>query len=137
MSDSLDRFVTAQQAMYPQALAELTAGAKQSHWIWFVFPQISGLGLSATARRYAITDLDEARAYLAHPVLGPRLIVCVETLLGWAGRRTAEQVLGGIDALKCRSCLTLFEAAGGDPVFGQALDALYDGERDALTLERL
>lgn len=135
--DPLERFVTAQQAIYSDALGELAAGQKQSHWMWFIFPQIAGLGLSPTARHYAIADLVEARRYLAHPVLGPRLVACARALLGWAGQRSAEQVLGGVDALKCRSSATLFEAADGDAVFSLVLDAFYDGVRDPLTLEQL
>lgn len=136
---SLDRFLDAQRDSYDTALAELRTGAKRSHWMWFVFPQIAGLGQSPTARFYAIRDLDEARAYLAHPLLGRRLAECVDAMMGWAGQRSAEAVLGGIDAVKLRSSLTLFEAAGfeaggGDAAFGACLDAFYGGERDAATL---
>lgn len=135
----LDRFVAAQDGVVDRALAELRAGAKTSHWIWFVFPQIAGLGHSMMAQRYAIADLVEARAYLAHPVLGPRLIEPTEAMLGWAGRRSAETILGGIDAIKLRSCMTLFEAAAGATAkpFADCLDAFYDGARDPATLARL
>ena len=133
----MERFVAAQEQTYATALAELRAGAKASHWMWFVFPQIAGLGQSAMARHYAIRDLDEARAYLAHPSLGPRLRECVAAVAAWAGRRTPEQTMGGIDAVKLRSSLTLFEAAGGGAPFAEALDALYGGERDARTLALL
>ena len=117
----LERFVAAQDGVIDRALAELVAGAKTSHWMWFVFPQIAGLGHSEMARRYAIADLAEARAYLAHPVLGPRLAAATEAMLGWAGRRSAETMLGGIDAIKLRSSMTLFEAAAGDDGAGFAL----------------
>ena len=135
--ESLERFVTAQQPIYPQALAELRAGAKQSHWMWFVFPQIAGLGHSAMAQRYALHDRAEAEAYLAHPLLGSRLGDCTDTMLGWAGRKRAEAILGPVDALKFRSAMTLFEAAGGGARFARALDLFYDGERDPLTLAAL
>lgn len=116
----------------------MRAGAKHSHWMWFVFPQIAGLGRSPTARLYAIAGLAEARAYLAHPVLGSRLLECTEAMLGWAGRRSAEAILGSIDALKFKSSMTLFEAAAEEPArFAAALDAFCAGERDAATLARL
>lgn len=133
----LARFVEAQRPIYQQALGELRAGDKRSHWMWFIFPQIAGLGRSPTAQLYAIADGAEARAYLAHPVLGQRLRECTDAMLGWAGRRSAEAILGPVDALKFRSSMTLFEAAGGGARFGEALDAFYGGERDRLTLERL
>lgn len=133
----LDRFVAAQQDIYPRALTELRAGEKRSHWMWFAFPQIAGLGHSAMAQRYAIADRAEAQAYLAHPLLGPRLAECTDAMLGWAGRKSAEAVLGPIDALKFRSSMTLFEAAGGDARFARALDAFHDGERDERTLAML
>ena len=137
MADSLDRFVRAQADTYDAALAELRAGAKTGHWMWFVFPQIAGLGHSAMAVRYAIADLAEARAYRAHPVLGHRLGACAQALLGWAGRRSAERIMGGIDAVKLRSSATLFEAAEGDRVFADLLDAFYGGARDPATLARI
>lgn len=136
-SQSLDRFVTAQQSIYPRALSELRAGEKQSHWMWFVFPQIAGLGHSEMAKGYALADRTEAEAYLAHPLLGSRLADCTDTMLGWAGRKSAEAILGGIDATKFRSSMTLFEAAGGGARYARALDAFYDGERDQLTLAAL
>jgi len=134
----LGRFVTAQDSggVYAQAVAELRRGAKVSHWMWFVFPQIAGLGHSQTARHFAIASVAEARAYLAHPVLGPRLAECAGIVAGLTGR-TAEQIFGGIDALKLRSSMTLFRLA--DPaqeVFGQVLDRYYDCVPDAAT-ERL
>ncbi|MFV0624242.1 DUF1810 domain-containing protein [Sphingomonas sp. ac-8] len=134
---ALDRFVAAQDGVWPQALAELKAGRKTSHWMWFVFPQIAGLGRSETARFYAIADAAEAQAYRAHPVLGARLVEAAQALLAHRGR-SAEAVLGGIDAIKLRSSMTLFEAAApGEPVFGAVLDGFYDGERDAETLRLL
>lgn len=131
---ALERFIEAQQGIYAQALRELQAGDKQSHWMWFIFPQLAGLGRSATARFYGIADLAEAQAYLADPVLGPRLGECTEAMLSWVGKRDAVEILGHIDALKFASCMTLFEAAGGDVRFGQALDAFYGGQRDKQTL---
>jgi uncharacterized protein (DUF1810 family) len=133
---SLDRFVDAQAGTYRTALAELAAGRKQTHWMWFVFPQLAGLGSSPAARRYAITGLAEARAYLAHPVLGPRLAEAARALLGVEGR-TAGQILGHPDDLKLRSSMTLFAEAADDPaVFRAVLDRYYDGP-DPRTLELL
>jgi uncharacterized protein (DUF1810 family) len=135
----LERFVEAQRPAYDRALAELIAGAKRSHWMWFVFPQVAGLGRSPMAQRYAIRDEVEARRYLVHPVLGTRLAECTEAMLGWAGRRSAEAILGPIDAMKFRSSMTLFDAVAGeaDNPFARALAAFCHGERDPLTLERL
>jgi uncharacterized protein (DUF1810 family) len=133
----LERFVAAQEQSYPRALAELRAGEKRSHWMWFIFPQIAGLGHSVMAQRFAIASRAEAEAYLAHPALGPRLAECTGTMLGWAGRKDAEEVLGAVDGLKFRSSMTLFEAAGGGARYAQALDRFFDGERDSLTLGRL
>ncbi|MGY1601740.1 DUF1810 domain-containing protein [Geodermatophilus sp. SYSU D00815] len=137
MSADLSRFLSAQDGgVFEQALAELRAGRKRSHWMWFVFPQVAGLGRSETAQRYAIADLDEAQAYLAHPVLGPRLVECARALLELPGR-DAVAVLGSVDAQKLRSSMTLFAAADGDPVFGQVLDEYFGGHADDLTLGRL
>ena len=141
MSDSFDlqRFVSAQDdgATYTRALAELRAGAKRSHWMWFVFPQLSGLGSSPAARHFAISGLAEARAYLAHPVLGPRLVESARALTLRSGR-TAEQVLGSVDAMKLRSSMTLFAAAApDDPVFAAVLDQYFAGEPDEATTSRL
>ncbi|QDZ08783.1 DUF1810 domain-containing protein [Sphingomonas panacisoli] len=135
----LDRFVAAQDGVFERALAELHEGAKTSHWMWFVFPQIAGLGHSAMAQRYAIADLTEARAYLTHPVLGPRLTDATQAMLDWAGRRSADTILGGIDAVKLRSSMTLLEAAAGAGAapFADCLDAFYAGKRDPATLARL
>jgi uncharacterized protein (DUF1810 family) len=136
MSDDLSRFVSAQAAVYPEALAELKEGRKRTHWMWFVFPQIAGLGVSPTARRYAIRSLDEARAYLAHPVLGPRLEECARAVLGVDGK-TAEDIFGYPDDLKLRSSMTLFARAADDPgVFQAVLDRYYDGP-DPKTLDLL
>ncbi len=132
---TLDRFVAAQATDHAIALAELTAGTKRSHWMWYVFPQIAGLGQSPTARHYAIRDLDEARAYLAHPLLGPRYHAAVEALLRHRGR-SAEAIMGEIDAMKLRSSLTLFARAGGGPAVAEALDAFFPGP-DAATLRLL
>jgi uncharacterized protein (DUF1810 family) len=134
---SLERFVQAQLRAYPLALAELRAGEKRSHWIWFIFPQIAGLGRSEMSQRYAIGDLAEARAYLAHPLLGARLADCTDTMLGWADRRSTEEILGPVDAMKFCSSMTLFEAAGGSARFGKALDAFCGGGRDPQTLSIL
>jgi uncharacterized protein (DUF1810 family) len=133
MSDGLDRFVDAQRDTYAAALAELRRGRKTSHWMWFVFPQIAGLGHSAMAQRYAIGSLDEARAYLAHPLLGARLRDCLAALAALPPT-TAERVFGGIDAIKLRSSLTLFIAAGGGDDFAAALDRWYGGRPDDATL---
>ncbi len=134
---NLDRFVAAQDNVYVEALDELQRGRKTSHWMWFVFPQIAGLGHSATARFYAIADIAEARAYLAHPLLGPRLGECVAALLAHRGL-SAEAILGPVDAMKLRSSMTLFAAAAEDPTpFAAVLDAFFAGARDAGTLDRL
>jgi uncharacterized protein (DUF1810 family) len=135
----LQRFVAAQDAgdTYGHATAELRSGRKTSHWMWFIFPQVAGLGYSPTSRTYAITSLAEARAYLAHPVLGARLIECAEILTRVPGR-TAEQIFGEVDALKLRSCVTLFRhAAPGEPVFRQVLDQYFDGIPDSATEQRI
>jgi uncharacterized protein (DUF1810 family) len=130
----LDRFVRAQQGVYETALAEIRRGRKTSHWMWFVFPQIAGLGSSPTAQRYAISSLDEARAYLDHPVLGPRFRECAAACAALKGR-TAHEVFGAPDDMKLRSSLTLFEAAEPEEsVFADALDTLCEGRRDEATL---
>jgi uncharacterized protein (DUF1810 family) len=134
----LDRFVTAQNSggTYARALAELRAGRKTGHWMWFVFPQIAGLGHSAMAQAYAISDLAEAKAYLAHPVLGPRLRQCAEALDAVEGR-SAEEVMGGIDAMKLRSSLTLFARADpAETLFTEVLEKYFAGP-DPQTDERL
>jgi len=130
----LARFVDAQDGVYGQALAELRDGRKRSHWMWFVFPQLKGLGRSPTSQYYGLESLAEARLYLGHDVLGPRLRECTDTLLDHLGG-SAETILGPIDAMKLRSSMTLFEAAGGeDEPFAHCLDAFFGGERDSSTL---
>ncbi|MBA1193313.1 MAG: hypothetical protein K0S77_800 [Pseudomonas sp.] len=139
MSDpySLNRFVEAQQPVYARVFQELQAGHKRSHWMWFVFPQLQGLGRSEMAARYAISGLEEARAYLAHEVLGHRLKRCVTTLLQHTDK-SARQILGTPDDLKLRSCLTLFDSADPDePLWQLALMQFFDGTPDAATLGRL
>jgi uncharacterized protein (DUF1810 family) len=135
----LERFVEAQDAggTYEQALAELRAGHKRTHWMWFVFPQIAGLGRSSTAQHFAIRDLDEARAYLAHPTLGPRLLDAAHALVE-LGSDDPAAVLGSIDALKLRSSMTLFaRAAPEEQVFREVLDQYFGGELDDATVARL
>ncbi|MGI3779342.1 MAG: DUF1810 domain-containing protein [Janthinobacterium lividum] len=137
-SGDLEKFVVAQDSggTYARALREVRAGRKTSHWMWFVFPQVAGLGHSSMAQAYAIDSLDQARAYLAHPVLGPRLRECTAALLEHTGS-SAEQIMGGIDALKLRSSMTLFARADRqERSFLAVLDAFYDGETDERT-ERL
>lgn len=132
----LDRFVAAQAGSYDTALAEIRRGAKRSHWMWYIFPQIAGLGRSDMARRYAIGSLDAARAYLGHPLLGPRLRDCVSALQDLTGG-TAAGVFGDIDAVKLRSSLTLFDVAGGGPLFAAALARWFEGVPDPATLRIL
>ena len=137
MSDpyNLERFVDAQETSYDSALAEIRRGAKRSHWMWFIFPQITGLGSSTMAQTYAIASLDEARDYLAHPLLGPRLRECVAALQDLTGT-TVETLFGGIDAIKLRSSLTLFIAAEAGPLFDAVLSRWF-GEADTVTLDLL
>lgn len=137
----LERFVEAQNSVYEQVLAELGAGRKRSHWIWFIFPQIHGLGSSATAVQYAIVSLEEAIAYLEHPVLGPRLEECTGLVNAVQGKEIS-QILGYPDDLKFRSSMTLFaqaaaHAGSAESVFAEALSLFFDGSPDAATLERL
>jgi uncharacterized protein (DUF1810 family) len=133
----LTRFVDAQRGDYERALAEVRAGRKTTHWMWYVFPQLDGLGSSPTARRYAIRGLDEARAYLAHPVLGPRLRECADAVLAVEGR-SATDVFGHPDDWKLRSCATLFAAVSepGSP-FHRILEKYFDGRPDDRTLRLL
>jgi uncharacterized protein (DUF1810 family) len=132
----VDRFIEAQRAVFDTALAELRRGKKRSHWMWFVFPQLSGLGHSAAAKHYGLAGLTEARAYMDHPVLGPRYITCVEALQDLP---TCDPVIvfGPTDAMKLRSSLTLFEAALPSPLLAAALDRWFGGDRDAMTLDLL
>jgi uncharacterized protein (DUF1810 family) len=133
----LERFVAAQEGMYESALAQLRAGRKTGHWMWFVFPQIRGLGMSAMSQRYAIASLDEARAYLGHPVLGPRLAECARVLTELGGY-DAEAIFGGIDAIKLRSSMTLFaRASEDDSVYDAVLDQYFGGTPDPQTEARL
>jgi len=132
---TLDRFVAAQASSYATALAELRAGAKRSHWMWYIFPQIAGLGHSDMARRYAIRDLAEARAYLAHPLLGARYVESAAALLAHRGSDAAA-IMGGIDSTKLRSSLTLFDRAGAPATVRETLDAFFDSP-DPATLRLL
>lgn len=135
----LQRFVEAQNeaSTYERALSELRAGRKRSHWMWFVFPQIAGLGHSTNALAYAISSLEEASAYLAHPLLGPRLLECTRALTQLTGA-SAREILGDIDAMKLRSSMTLFaNAAPHEPLFRQVLDRYFDGIADEATEQRL
>jgi uncharacterized protein (DUF1810 family) len=132
----LDRFLAAQEGAYESALAEIRRGRKRSHWMWFIFPQLAGLGYSAMAQHYALGSLDEARAYLEHPVLGERLRSCVGALQD-LDQSDPQAVFGAVDALKLRSSLTLFALAGGGSLFDAALDRWFDGRRDEATLALL
>ncbi len=133
----LEHFVAAQDPIYPTVLAELRAGDKQTHWMWFIFPQLRALGRSPTAQRYGLADLTEAKAYLAHQLLGPRLRECTAAMLGVEGR-SAHDILGSPDDLKFRSSMTLFFQAAVDPApFRAALDKYYGGELDPRTVELL
>jgi uncharacterized protein (DUF1810 family) len=134
--NNLDRFVEAQTLSYQTALGEIRRGAKRSHWMWYIFPQLAGLGRSAMAQHFAIKSLDEARAYLDHPVLGARYIECAGALQDPPISDPIE-VFGQLDAIKLRSSLTLFETARPLPVFGTALDRWFAGERDAATIRLL
>jgi uncharacterized protein (DUF1810 family) len=133
----LSRFIRAQDRDYGRALSELRGGRKRSHWMWYIFPQLAGLGSSETSRRYAIRSIEEARAYLAHPVLGPRLEECAEAVLGVEGR-SAHEIFGSPDDMKLRSCATLFATASppGSP-FERLLAKYFGGERDPRTLRLL
>ena len=134
---NLERFVRAQEDIFKAALSELRRGQKRSHWMWFIFPQVAGLGSSPAAREFAIKSLDEACAYLNHPVLGPRLLECCRAILSVNGR-SAEDILGYPDDLKLRSSMTLFALVAGAPLeFAQVLEKYYEGHRDPRTLELL
>lgn len=123
----LQRFVDAQDGIFEQALSEIRAGRKQSHWMWFVFPQLAGLGRSSTAQLYGIRNVDEALAYIEHPVLGPRLRQAADAVRTWAGKRSADDIFGSIDAMKLRSSLTLFAQIAADELFANALAAFFPG----------
>lgn len=133
----LDRFISEQEGVYDRVLDELSCGQKRTHWMWYVFPQIDGLGTSATARHYAIKNIEEAKAYLQHSVLGPRLLECAESVLAIEGR-SASDIFGFPDDLKLKSSMTLFACvAGSDSVFARIIDKYYGGEQDASTLQLL
>ena len=136
----LERFVVAQDryGTYARALSELRAGKKQNHWMWFVFPQISGLGRSPMAYLYAISGAPEAQHYLEHRILGPRLLESTQAVLDWSNRKSATAIFGTIDAMKFRSSMTLFEVVGpAQPCLAEALEKFYDGRRDPAALARL
>jgi uncharacterized protein (DUF1810 family) len=132
----LERFVAAQASIYPHVVAELRQGRKQSHWMWFIFPQLAGLAHSAMAQRYALSSRDEARAYLGHAILGPRLRECTALVNAVEGR-TAREILGSPDDLKFRSSMTLFAAVSPEPEFSAAIGKFYGGTPDPKTLELL
>lgn len=136
MDNSLDRFLSAQAHSYDDALREIRTGRKRSHWIWYVFPQIAGLGFSSTAQFYAIRDLNEAKAYISHPVLGARLLE-ISRALTQLPCSDPTSVMGCPDDLKLCSCMTLFELVCDDPVFAEVLDKFYGGRRDTRTLRLL
>ncbi len=138
---NLARFLQAQEGDYERALSELRQGQKRSHWIWYIFPQLDGLGFSSTARHYAIKSVEEARAYLDHPILGSRLLKCAEAVYGVEGR-SATQIMGSPDDLKLKSCATLFERVSppnltSHSIFKQLIQKYYQGERDDKTLALL
>ncbi len=131
----LHRFVSAQEGTYSRAISELRSGRKESHWMWFIFPQFDGLGMSSTSKHYSIKSAEEARHYLDHPLLGKRLVECAETLLGLQGR-SASQIFGYPDDLKLKSSMTLFaEVARDEETFARVIDRYFNGERDRRTLE--
>ncbi len=137
MENNLDRFTDAQERDFETALAEIKNGRKRSHWMWYIFPQIAGLGFSSTSKFYAIKDIDEAKNYLAHPVLGKRLIEISNALLDIEGK-TANQIFGSPDDAKLKSSMTLFGALENtDPVFQEVLDKYFDGAKDRRTLDLL
>lgn len=130
----LQRFTEAQRGTFETAMAELRSGKKQSHWMWFIFPQLAGLGRSRTAQFYGIRSISEARAYLAHPQLGPRYRQAVEAVLAWSGQRSAAEIFGDVDAMKLRSSLTLFCIGSRDAIFRQTLETFFEGP-DAATMQ--
>jgi uncharacterized protein (DUF1810 family) len=134
---NLLRFRLRHADIFDRALAEIRAGEKRTHWMWFIFPQLRGLGHSPASQHYGIASLDEARAFLDDSVLGPNLRKAVEALLQWSHDRYAEQILGAIDAIKLRSSMTLFDQVEPNQIFARALDAFYDGQRDERTLALL
>ena len=138
MNDPFDlkRFVDAQAPVYQRVVAELSRGRKQSHWMWFIFPQLAGLGLSEMAQRYAIASRDEAIAYLKHDILGPRLLECT-ALVNAVDGKTIREILGSPDDMKFRSSMTLFAAVSDNPIFAEAIEKYYAGEKDQATLATL
>lgn len=136
MAYDLNRFITAQERSYDAALSEIKSGRKRTHWMWYIFPQIDGLGRSSTAQFYAISDLQEAKEYYAHPILGPRLVEISEALLKLDGDNATE-VMGYPDDLKLKSSMTLFAIASGDPVFSKVIDKYFDGRQDRWTVKLL
>jgi uncharacterized protein (DUF1810 family) len=134
---NLQRFLDAQKNDYADALREIKQGYKQSHWIWFIFPQMRGLGRSPMAENYGIKSIEEARAYLEEPILKKRLIEISSALLKHKGKSTAYEILGTLDAIKVRSSMTLFDHVMPNAIFADVLDAFYNGERDVMTLELL
>ncbi|MET0222113.1 MAG: DUF1810 domain-containing protein [Tardiphaga sp.] len=135
-SYDLDRFVEAQESVYPRVISELAAGSKRSHWMWFIFPQIAGLGFSAMAQRYAIGSRAEAVAYLGHPLLGARLVECTLLVLAVTGK-TIHDILGSPDDIKFRSSMTLFDAVSDRTIFAEAIEKYYSGGKDIATLTTL
>lgn len=135
--ESLERFLKAQEDTYPQALKEIQEGKKQTHWIWYIFPQLKGLGSSYNSTYYGIRDLDEARQYLNHPILGKRLREITQALLSWSQKFSARDILGDIDTLKVHSCMTLFDQVEPQGLFRKALECYFHGEEDKITLQRL
>ena len=123
----VQRFVDAQAGIFDQALGEIRGGRKQRHWMWFVFPQLAGLGRSATAQYFGIRSYEEAQAYLEHPILEPRLTEATEAAWAWSDRRTAEEIFGSVDAMKLRSCLTLFSQVAATDLYDRALAAFFPG----------
>jgi len=138
MSDTfhLQRFIDAQDSVYADVIAELTQGRKESHWMWFIFPQFAGLGQSPTAIHYSVTSEAEARAYLEHPILGPRLLECADKVLQF-NNKSADEVFGQIDAMKLRSSMTLFDHLQANSVFRSVLEQFFHGQRDQKTLALL
>ena len=134
---NLQRFIDAQRDIFQIALVELHSGAKQSHWMWFIFPQLSGLGHSPTAKYFALRSAAEARAYLDHPLLGRRLRECVEAVLPWSGRRSADQIFGAVDSMKLKSSLTLFSRLEPESIFASGLRAFFHSLPDERTLALL
>ena len=134
---NLNRFLGAQESFYADALKEIKRGYKESHWIWFIFPQMRGLGRSPMAENYGIKSIEEARAYLENPILKKRLIEISSALLKHKGKSTAYEILGTLDAIKVRSSMTLFDHVMPNAIFADVLDAFYNGDRDVMTLELL